>query len=367
MPGIFISYRRGDSIGHTGRLYDLLSKHFGKSQIFMDIDAIGPGEDFVEVIDRTCQSCEVLLAVIGRSWATIADEGGRRRLDDAGDFVRLEIGRALEKGVRVVPVLVDGAQMPDRATLPAELQKLALRNAWEINDKRFHHDVKQLVEALQKMQPALQPLPAATENEPARSSVSATATSQGRPDRQHVRLPRTAISAGLGAIAILAVLGVAYFGWFKSAPTTACRRRQPARTETRETSDIPSLQARVTAPLLFFLYQPGSPMLPPGQRPYGTVFHSADSSGKQILWELSLYFQGQFPPPDYQIESVWYRDSKEVFRGVGMYRGSEVTGRAYHNRFGWTPPEGRLPEGQYRVELDVAGKQITSGDFAVQP
>jgi len=75
----------------------------------------------------------------------------------------------------------------------------------------------------------------------------------------------------------------------------------------------------------------------------------------------------QFPPPDYQIESVWYRDSKEVFRGVGMYRGSEVSDRAYHNRFGWSPPEGRLPEGRYRVELDVAGKQITSGDFAVQP
>ena len=108
-------------------------------------------------------------------------------------------------------------------------------------------------------------------------------------------------------------------------------------------------------------------MQPPGQRPYGTVFHSADSSGKQIFWEVSLNFLGQFPPPDYQIESVWYRDSKEVFRGVGMYKGSEVTGRAYHNRFAWTPPAGRLPEGQYRVELEVGGKQITSGDFSVQP
>jgi len=365
VPGIFISYRRGDSIGHTGRLYDLLSRHFGKSQIFMDIDAIGPGEDFVEVIDKTCQSCEVLLAVIGRSWTTIADEGGKRRLDDSGDFVRLEIGRALEKGVRVVPVLVDGAQMPDAATLPSELKKLALRNAWEINDKRFHHDVKQLVEALQKMQPALQPLPTSPENEPVRSNMPAAVTGQGSTDRRQGRFSWTTVFAGIGAIVVLAALSVAYFGWFKPAPATASTPL--AQNGPGGTSYIPSLQARVTAPLLFFLYQPGSPMLPPGQRPYGTVFHSADSSGKQIFWEVSLNFLGQFPPPDYQIESVWYRDSKEVFRGVRMYKGSEVTGRSYHNRFAWTPPAGRLPEGQYRVELDVGGKQITSGDFSVQP
>jgi hypothetical protein len=94
---IFISYRRGDSIGHTGRLFDQLSKYFGTAQVFMDIDTIGPGENYVEVIEKTCESCEVLLAVIGRGWLNAADQGGNRRLDEPGDFVRLEIAHALEK------------------------------------------------------------------------------------------------------------------------------------------------------------------------------------------------------------------------------------------------------------------------------
>ena len=110
MAKIFISYRRGDSIGHTGRLFDLLSKHFGNAQIFMDIDTIGPGEDYAEVI--------------GRSWVDAIDQDGNRRLDDPGDFVRLEIVHVLEKGVRVVPVLVDGARMPDAKSLPPDLKNL---------------------------------------------------------------------------------------------------------------------------------------------------------------------------------------------------------------------------------------------------
>lgn len=97
MARIFISYRRGDSIGHTGRLFDQLSKYFGTAQVFMDIDTIGPGENYVEVIEKTCESCEVLLAVIGRGWLNAADQGGNRRLDEPGDFVRLEIAHALEK------------------------------------------------------------------------------------------------------------------------------------------------------------------------------------------------------------------------------------------------------------------------------
>ena len=110
MPGIFISYRREDSIGHTGRLYDLLAKHFGKAHVFMDIDTIGPGEDFLEVIEKTCESCQVLLAIIGRSWTRVTDQEGNRRLDNPSDFVRLEIAHALEKKILVVPVLEDSLE-----------------------------------------------------------------------------------------------------------------------------------------------------------------------------------------------------------------------------------------------------------------
>jgi hypothetical protein len=79
-----------------------------------------------------------------------------------------------------------------------------------------------------------------------------------------------------------------------------------------------------------------------------------------------LTFQGQFPPPDYQIESVWYRNSTEIFRGTGNYKGADVSTRAFHNRFGWDPPGGHLDAGQYQVDLFVGGQQITSGTFVVQ-
>src|SRR3954454_18329783 len=109
MAGIFISYRREDSIAYAGRLYDRLQAHFGDEQVFMDIDTLRPGEDFVEAIQRTVASCDALVAVIGRSWLMAQDQKGQRRLDDPEDFVRLEIAAALERGIRVIPALVGNA------------------------------------------------------------------------------------------------------------------------------------------------------------------------------------------------------------------------------------------------------------------
>src|SRR6185503_17696674 len=88
--GIFVSYRRDDSSGHAGRLSDKLVNHFGEDQIFIDIDTIQPGEDFVQVIENAVSSCEILIAVIGQRWLSSTD-GVSRRLDNPNDFVRLEI------------------------------------------------------------------------------------------------------------------------------------------------------------------------------------------------------------------------------------------------------------------------------------
>ena len=148
MMGIFISYRREDSGPYAGRLYDALVSHFGQEGVFFDIDAIGPGEDFREVIQKTCSSCKVLLAVIGRQWATVCDKNGKMRLESKNDTLRMEIASALQNGLRVIPVLVGGAEMPDESVLPEDLQALAYRNAWDLSDKRFHYDVEQLVSAL---------------------------------------------------------------------------------------------------------------------------------------------------------------------------------------------------------------------------
>ncbi|HJQ30682.1 MAG TPA: DUF4440 domain-containing protein [Pyrinomonadaceae bacterium] len=148
--GIFISYRRDDSVGHAGRLYDRLSDHFGGDQIFMDIDQIEPGEDFVHVIEDGVGSCEILIAVIGRRWLVGAD-GATRRLDDPNDFVRLEIAAAFRRDIRVIPVLVEGAVMPMPRDLPEDLSPLSRRQAIELSDQRWKYDVDRLIEALEKI------------------------------------------------------------------------------------------------------------------------------------------------------------------------------------------------------------------------
>jgi formylglycine-generating enzyme required for sulfatase activity len=151
MSRIFISYRRDDSAGYAIALYKQLSEHFGAEQIFMDIDTIEPGLDFVEVIEQAVGSCDALVALIGKQWLTLTDEAGNRRLDDPYDFVRLEIATALERNVRVIPALVRDAPMPRAEDLPDALKALARRNALELSDQRFDHDVARLIEVLEKV------------------------------------------------------------------------------------------------------------------------------------------------------------------------------------------------------------------------
>src|SRR4029077_277460 len=115
---IFLSYRREETRWAAGRLFDRLSRRFGKDQVFKDVDSIQLGDDFVEKITSAVGSCDVLLALIGDRWLTITDQDGQRRIDDDNDFVRLEIEAALTRNVRVIPILVEGAHMPRAADLP---------------------------------------------------------------------------------------------------------------------------------------------------------------------------------------------------------------------------------------------------------
>ncbi len=148
MRKIFLSYRRDDSSGSAGRLYDRLRTHFGKEQVFMDVNAIEAGADFVRTIEGTVGSCDVLIALLGREWLSSKDQDGRRRLDDPDDFVRLEIATALDRKILVIPALVGGARMPAAQELPGALQGLARRQALEIGDSRFHEDANRLISTL---------------------------------------------------------------------------------------------------------------------------------------------------------------------------------------------------------------------------
>lgn len=154
MGGIFISYRREDSAGHSGRLFDRLRERFGKEHVFMDVSAIEPGVDFVEAIDRAVGSCDALIVVIGRKWLTCTDAAGNRRLDDPKDFIRLETAAALRREIRVIPVLIQDAAMPTEKELPEDLLKLARRQAIEISDGHWDSDTEALIETLVKVLPS---------------------------------------------------------------------------------------------------------------------------------------------------------------------------------------------------------------------
>jgi hypothetical protein len=147
---IFMSYRRSDTRWAAVSLFDRLAEQFGRDKIFKDVDSIDLGEDFVEVITTAVASSDALLALIGNQWLTATDQNGRRRLDDPGDFVRLEIGAALTRGVRVIPILVDGASMPREDQLPESLAPLVRRQALELDPDRFGRDFQRLLPVLNR-------------------------------------------------------------------------------------------------------------------------------------------------------------------------------------------------------------------------
>src|SRR5262245_54685501 len=147
---LFINYRREDTAPYAGRLCDHLTTHFGKDQVFIDIDRIEPGEDFVEAINRKVGTCDIAIVLIGPNWLHATDESGKRRLDDEEDFVRMEIVAALQREIRVIPVLVGRAQMPRKHELPEALAQLSRRNAIELSEMRFHADVNRLIQAIER-------------------------------------------------------------------------------------------------------------------------------------------------------------------------------------------------------------------------
>jgi len=146
---IFISYRRDDTAGRAGRLFDLLATRFGARNVFQDVTAIEPGTDFTQRVDEAIAQCDATLVVIGSDWLSMSGPDGTRRLDEPDDYVRREVGAALAAGVRVVPVLVDRAELPAPEDLPEALRPLAQRQAVALRDATWHQDVDALVRRLE--------------------------------------------------------------------------------------------------------------------------------------------------------------------------------------------------------------------------
>ncbi len=154
MSRIFINYRRMDTEGYVGRLYDHLLKQFKPHDIFMDVQNIEPGADFVQVLEDAVSACDIFIAMIGPHWLTLKNEDGERRLDEWNDFVRIELETALKQGKIVIPILVGGAKMPNPTHLPESIQSLSRRNAIILTHSRFASDVEDLVKFMRDLLPS---------------------------------------------------------------------------------------------------------------------------------------------------------------------------------------------------------------------
>jgi hypothetical protein len=225
MAGIFISYRREDTGGHAGRIYDRLNRHFGRHRVFIDVDTIEPGVDFMEAIQEKVGSCDVLITVIGRGWLSCMDENGRRRLDDERDFVRIEVGTALARRVRVIPVLMAGAQMPRAEELPAELAPLSRRNALHISDANFELEVQKLIEATE-------------------TAIATAANDQELPPSRRVRL-----AVIFGAVAAgIALLSVAGWLWLSVQHPAGPRSRHEVPATSTKRGPVSAGEGQPTVP-----------------------------------------------------------------------------------------------------------------------
>ena len=152
---VFICYRRDDSAGYAGRVHDRLEREFGRDLLFMDVDSIPLGTNFVKVLGEEVAKCDVLLALIGKSWLDARDENGNRRLENPDDFVRIEIATALKRDIPVIPILLEGTRVPKADKLPDELKELALRNGLDVRHASFPNDMERLIRELKQHIPGL--------------------------------------------------------------------------------------------------------------------------------------------------------------------------------------------------------------------
>jgi hypothetical protein len=147
-PRVFVSYRRSDTRHAAGRLADMLGQDF---DLFMDVEDIVPGTDFTQALRRAVDASQVMLALIGPDWATERNESGQRRIDDPEDWVAHEIAVGLHRNIVVIPVLIDGARMPDREELPPQLADLANRHAFRLRHESFADDAHRLRRAIHQV------------------------------------------------------------------------------------------------------------------------------------------------------------------------------------------------------------------------
>jgi beta-lactam-binding protein with PASTA domain len=376
MPVCFISYRREDSAGHAGRLFDRLRERFGRDSVFLDVVGIDAGVDFVDTLDKAVGSCDVLLAVIGREWLTCCDKQGRRRLDDPNDFIRAEISAALKRDVRVVPVLVEGAEMPPTDSLPEELKRLTRRQAVELRDSRWDSDVEALIAVLEKeakRTAAAQPptvAPPAVRGEPA------------GPDER--RKPgRRALLWGIVALvaALIAVGAVWWSPWSPKTETEVTPAPTGGPPDDKQREESPSERPTVSAPNLVGLsleearerlrtsgLAVGEETKQTADAPARRVLSQFPRPGKQLDPGVPVDLVYAVPLPDIRIEipnvvGVDVRQATATLRDAGFEstRRSEPSAETRNQVIRQEPAAGSRAEKGTRVTLVYATAPVLTG------
>ncbi len=226
MAKIFLSYRRDDTQGEAGHLMAELRQRYGPSSVFMDIGAIEPGADFAHTIERAMLDSEIVLVLIGKAWLDARDARSRRRLEDPRDWVRLEVELALANRRRLIPVLVQGSQMPAEEALPESMRPMVRLNAHEISARRWDYDFQALASVLDRLFAGGAPADSATAAQPT------------------AKFPRKLLVGG-GLIVAVATLVTALYsvGWIGSNKPDESKQNVEINAQRNSGSDVPMIEA----------------------------------------------------------------------------------------------------------------------------
>jgi TIR domain len=147
---LFISFRPEDEPDFAGCLCDRLTENFGARNVFADARLLASGTDVDVILSKSLSQCRTLIVVIGKRWIGALDEHEHRRIADPADYVHREVAAALQRRLRIVPILVDGVDLPDTHSLPEALQPLTRHNAVKMSHADFTSEVESLVRALKR-------------------------------------------------------------------------------------------------------------------------------------------------------------------------------------------------------------------------